>query len=110
MALARGALLARAGPPALLTCLSRTQRVERGFQTQQPPYFGSVPIYVRDVLRRKREGTKVFTVDENETVFKATARMIENNIGSLAVTRNGRVCALFRLCLFSQFCRSTGRS
>lgn len=52
----------------------------------------SSSIKAADILRKKRQGLHVFSIDQGESVFAATKLMIDYNVGSLAVTRNGRVC------------------
>jgi hypothetical protein len=59
-------------------------------------YFGSATalssgIRAADILKKKRQGLHVFSIDEGESVFAATKLMVDYNVGSLAVTRNGRV-------------------
>mmetsp|Transcript_20833 Transcript_20833/g.25261 ORF Transcript_20833/g.25261 Transcript_20833/m.25261 type:complete len:198 (-) Transcript_20833:1214-1807(-) len=49
---------------------------------------------VRDILKVKDKWRHMWTVDENETVFEATRKMVEYKTGSLCVTRDGKVVGI----------------
>lgn len=47
---------------------------------------------VRDVLKRKERSR--WTVEDDVTVYAATKKMVDENVGSLVVTRNGTVVGI----------------
>lgn len=47
---------------------------------------------VADILSRK--GNQVYTIEHDRTVFDAIEYMVEKNVGSLLITKEGAVCGI----------------
>lgn len=75
-----------------LAAQARGTQCERCQRSMARRFTSMSTLTAMDLIRRKREGTNVFCIDEGESVFAATKLMVDYNVGSLAVTRNGRVC------------------
>ena len=50
-------------------------------------------INVRELLKSK--GNQSFSISPDESVFNALSKMVENNVGSLLVTQEGKLLGLF---------------
>ncbi len=50
-------------------------------------------VTVQEILQKK--GTGVLTIDPSSTVFDAIARMVDHNVGSILITKNGEIEGIF---------------
>eukprot|EP00510_Aplanochytrium_minuta_P009771 CAMPEP_0184075630 /NCGR_PEP_ID=MMETSP0957-20130417/71234_1 /TAXON_ID=627963 /ORGANISM="Aplanochytrium sp, Strain PBS07" /LENGTH=160 /DNA_ID=CAMNT_0026378093 /DNA_START=168 /DNA_END=650 /DNA_ORIENTATION=+ len=55
---------------------------------------GLLEITVQDILKVNDKWRHMWTVDENETVFEATRQMVDFKLGSLCVTKSGKVVGI----------------
>ena len=55
---------------------------------------GMRTLVVRDILRLEKKGWHQWTIDEGETVFEATRKMVEYKSGSLCVLRGEKVVGI----------------